>query len=527
MLSKLQNPEFWKEKILNDLYFLCRCVLQTLESPHYGYQDLWKPTHQRMANFVSKYAQPEHSLLILAPRGWVKSYVITVGWLVQRILKNIVAGRKEHILLTNATLDNSRQFLRKVKYNLEHNAILKAVFNLYDNPEKEADRWTMDDIDYMGTSIEIGAVEGNLVSRHYNVIIHDDLVNWENSRTPDQIRKVIDWWKLAHSLLESKGLEILIGTRWAVDDLYGYFIENFLNLREEEKKSFRENPYFEKSNGNYHMLYISCWENPLEESGSTFPTLFPEAKLKEIKRQLGNHFSGQYLNDPLSMNDTTFNEKWFRTWYQLPSVYYTYLLVDPAGGKPKERSDYSAIVVVSAGCDKNLYVRYAAKKKLTDLQLAEWIIEVALRFRPYFIGIEEGKLETLRSLMEFVIPQMKAMGKIPNEIDYDYKSLPMMAQPLKHRNRPKFIRIGNLSGWIENGRLLFAQDGMSALKSELIHFEKTRHDDLADALAYILDVVSFPMENEMIYHPKPEVFPKASTLLEQEWRELEELGWCQ
>ena len=211
ILERLNNPQWWIDKALSDLYFLCRCVLATLEDPTPGYKDLYKPTHERICRFIEKYSLPGHKVIILCPRGWVKSYVITIGWLIQRLLKNLLTNKREHWIIDNATLSNSMQFLKKIKFNLQYNELLVGLFRdvLPKNPESDAARWTLEELEINGNSIEVGSVEGNLVSRHYKGMIHDDLVDKENSRTVDQIIKVIDWWKLAQSLLESDGLEII------------------------------------------------------------------------------------------------------------------------------------------------------------------------------------------------------------------------------------------------------------------------------------------------------------------------------
>ena len=91
--KKLGDPAFWRESCLTDLFFSCRLVLSTLDDPTPGMKDLWPPTHKRLCDFITKYALPGNILLILLPRGWVKSYIITVGWLTQRLLQNLVSGR--------------------------------------------------------------------------------------------------------------------------------------------------------------------------------------------------------------------------------------------------------------------------------------------------------------------------------------------------------------------------------------------------------------------------------------------------
>lgn len=496
-LTKLTDVNFWREKCLNDLFFLCRVVLQTLESPTPGYKDLYKPTHKVMADFVTENAKPEHNVLLFCPRGWVKSYVITIGFTIQKILQNLISGSGDTILISNATLGNSQMFLKKIKYNFEYNELLRRLFpEIPREPEKEAKRWTMNEIELGRTLVEVGSVEGNLVSRHYSILINDDLVNKDNCSTPEQINKVIDWWKLARSLLESKGTEIIIGTRWHYDDVYGYILQNFMGFDVETYKKHREHPIVRVDKDNYHYLRLVCWQDPINEKGSTFPTLFPEEKLHRIKREQGEHFNTQYLNDPIAAGEQIFKQSWVHYWQrgELPDVRNTYLLVDPSG-KDTDSSDRTGMVVVSAGCDKRFYVQYARGEKKTDLQAVEWMLEIASYYQPIMIGIEENKFEVYRDLAGYLIPQMKKMGKIAKGSEAYISSCLNIMFPLRHRNRPKEIRVKNLTGWFEAGNILLPPTGATDLKNELMFFGRTRYDDVVDALAYILDVGVFPSPN--------------------------------
>ena len=520
-VQNLNNLDWWRDKSLNDLYFFCRVVLSTLENPKPGFKDLYKPTHGRIAEFVSTYAQPGHKLLILCPRGWIKSYIITLGWLLQKILKNAVNGKRDAVLLSNATLGNAQMFLKRLKDNLAHNSLLRTLFSdiIPANPETGFPRWTMDEVEIIGNRIEVGSVEGNLVSRHYTIHIEDDLVNLENSRTPEQIAKVIEWWKLAQALLESNGIEIIIGTRWAVDDLYGYLLKTFFNIDASQQDKDKEKSAVEYHNGRYHYLRFSCWDNPIKRAGSTFPTLFPEEKLKQLQIELGEHFSGQYENDPFLSSERGFASHWFKTYSVdlLPTAKITYMLIDPMG-KESKQSDYMGLVVVDAGHDKNLYVRFAERAKLTDAKAGERIIEVALVYEPDFICIEEFRFSAFRDLITFIIPQWIRQGRIPKTKQRYAALIPYRLVELKHKNRPKKLRIINLSGWIEGGRVLFAPSGMNQLYEELTQFGKTERDDILDAFAYILDIVQFPdyespvKDDEVIKSPE-------EIMLERDWEE--------
>ena len=512
---KLSDVGWWRERCLHDLFFLCRLVLSTLDDPTPGYKHLYPPTHKRLCDFITKYALPGNILLILLPRGWVKSYLITVGWMIQRLLQNLVLGRQEQYIINNATLPNSLEFLSKIQYNLEYNDLLRKVFSdvIPANPATEARRWTQSEIDLGGTKIETGSAEGNLVSRHYSGgLINDDLVNRENSATSDQIFKVKDFWRLGQSLKMPKSIEFIPGTRWAYDDLYGDLMERFLFVGLDDKakeavfKKYQTEPYFEWHTGKWHLFHASCWADPVNEKGSTFPTLFSEKKIHEIKEEQGERFGGQYLNDPLALSSTKFKLNWLKTWNTLPPQRATYLLLDFAGTENKD-NDESGMVVWDAGVDKRLYCRYAARKRYSDHQTIEWLIETALAFQPGLIGIESHKFGLVRDLLPFILGQMVRMGKVPKPLLEYAQRIPYRLTELKHHSRPKELRIGNMSGWWEKGLMLLAPNGMADFRDELMRFmpgKEQRRDNIIDAAAYILDVMVFPSVTDL---PKVLVVP--------------------
>lgn len=528
IITKLKDSEWWKHNILTDLYFLCRNVLMTLEDPTPGFKDLYRPTHKRICNFVSEYAKPGHEILVLCPRLWLKSYIITCGWLIQQVLRNLISGSRKIWLIAHAVEDNAQELLWRVKYNIQFNEELRFHFKDYlpRNPETEADRWTKSNIELSGNRIEIGAVEKALESRHYGGgVINDDLVGWINSRTRDQLLKTIEWWKVERPLLLPWSTKINLGTRWDEDDLYGWWLSKFLRFSRKEFEELRKRPIFEVHRGRYHFLYVCCYEDPVNEKGSTFPNLYPEEELKRIIAEMGDLAGGQLLNDPLSMLKGRINKSWFVNWKegQVPSIRTTLLLVDPCGSDTKN-SDYSGMCVVDAAVDKRLYVRLAERHLITDKALAEKIITIALQFYPSLIGIEEGKFRTIRELLELMIPGLIRRGQVPKEHKEYVLRLPYILVELKHHGRPKELRIDNLSGWIESARMLFAPYGMDDVIDELLRFRKTSKDDIADALAYVLDLlarVGFPKPTD------PVKFLVVPEELKMSPREREERDWEQ
>jgi len=524
-VGRLNEPDWWIKKCTTDLYFLNRCIMQTLEDPTPGYKDLYRPTHKRICDFVQNYAYDGQKLLILTPRSWIKSYLVTVGWSVQRLLKNFLAGTREHSLISNATISNAEIFLEKIKNNLQYNDILTGLFRefLPLEPEKTAPKWTLSEVQLEGNRIETGSVEGNLVSRHYKIMIHDDLVNKDNSMTSGQLLKTIDWWRLAQSLLLPSGIEIIIGTRWDYDDLYGALIEKYIKP---EKNYALGKPIVELHSGHYHLLQMDCWSNPEEETGSTFPVLFPEEKLKELQIALGDRFPGQYRNDPSAKGKNIFQREWISRWklYDLPEVRVTRMLFDPSG-KADADSDYTGFVVIHFGSDKIGYIERGERYMITDKALAEFIISEAPKYNPDTIEIEENKFAVIRDLLEILVPQKLRMGKVPEEYIEIVKNLPYILIELKPRQRNKIYRIKHLSGWIESGRFKFPYNNAEDLIKEIVRFPSTKYDDIVDALAYCLDNIYFPAKTDT---PKALVLSKSEKMTDverekEEWDNIEEL----
>jgi hypothetical protein len=209
--------ELIKEKCRKDLKFLCVNVL---------FYDWWDDNiHTPLASFVKTSGRQK---LILIPRGHLKSSIVTVGYTIQRLLIN----PNIRILITNAVWDKARMFLTQITESLSSSA-LPSLFG----PFKGKGRWTLDEITIAqkklntkrGPSIATAGVEKSLTGTHYDLIIHDDLVDRENTSTKEQKEKVLKFYKDSLSLLDPGGEMIVIGTRWATDDLYGHLIANDLH----------------------------------------------------------------------------------------------------------------------------------------------------------------------------------------------------------------------------------------------------------------------------------------------------------
>ncbi len=223
---------------LADLMFLSKKIL--------GAYNIGK-IHYKWAEILKNFWASDHNLLLLLSfRSSLKSSIISCNFSIQRILEN----PNIRILLTNEKEDNAKKFLGIIRTHFQENKMLRYVYGDYTSKLK---KWT----EYEFTvdnrtkalkepTVMIGSIDKSPVSLHQDLIIEDDLQSRLNIQTKEQIDKVWQYHKDLLSLLEPNGKRIILGTKWAFNDIYSRIIKgltenDFLNGKpatEELKKEY-------------------------------------------------------------------------------------------------------------------------------------------------------------------------------------------------------------------------------------------------------------------------------------------------
>jgi len=204
-----RDPEALRRLCLEDLFFLISrgCKRQDLnndwlyarcrevEAEPNGYIDLWSREHY-------------------------KSTIITYGLTIQDILNNpdLTVGIFSH------TRPIAKAFLSQIKREFELNTFLQGLFPeiLYPNPQKQSPKWSLDDgiivkrrTNPKEATIEAhGLVDGQPTSKHYSLMVYDDVVTKESVSTGDMIKKVTNSFELSLNLGAQGGVKRYIGTRY-------------------------------------------------------------------------------------------------------------------------------------------------------------------------------------------------------------------------------------------------------------------------------------------------------------------------
>lgn len=206
-------------------------------------------------------------------------------------------------LLCSEVILNAQKLGIKISQHYESNEIFKYVFPeiqpdsscTWNNASLHHKRTQGANVGGEGTYDFIG-VGAALQSRHYDGTIQDDLVGRAAFESPKILEDTIDYHKLLVGAMDAEvdGLgreneEIIVGNRWAYNDLNSYIRAN--------------ESYF---NFTTHSALGGCCS--LHPYGTPiFPEAFNLEKLERFKRRLGNYlFSCQFLNTPINPAEVKF-----------------------------------------------------------------------------------------------------------------------------------------------------------------------------------------------------------------------------
>lgn len=246
--------------------------------------------HREICPWLTK--APPYRKLLLLPRKHAKTSIVSHGLpihiLIQPRENNLYfpnkAGADTRILLAGETEQRASNNLGVIQSAFENKRLLRALWPqvCWDNPRRESKKWNAREmvvprsIDFPDPSVQAIGVGGAITGARFDVMIKDDLISVEAANSPTVMQTAIEWHIASRALLDSdSSLEWIIGTRWAVNDLYSYIEENDPTV-EYRKRSIVENGepiYPERFSIERTLGKISVLELQ-KEFGVLFPLLY-------------------------------------------------------------------------------------------------------------------------------------------------------------------------------------------------------------------------------------------------------------
>lgn len=476
-----------------------------------GWPDLYEPLHKKVADFVQDNID-ERMVLLLLPRGCFKSSLVTIGFPLWQIAKDPTSRG----LIANATYPMATSFLGQVKKVVQQN---KEFKRLYGNMAEKAPTWkeeafsvNRDNAKNVDPSIDLTkaytakentltatGVQSNYTGTHYDYAILDDLVNRDNIRTKNRIDEVINFYKDVLDLVDPSPAGhkkiIVIGTTWHQADLYSWIQDPETGILGDF--AVMKLPAF----GHYNDR--DRWEGEWGKGPLLFPTRLTWDVLEQQKRNQGStHFSAQYLLNPVPPGEQTFKNFVYYDKENLSAAYMNkFIAVDPALTEDND-SDYSAMVCVGVDELNNWYILDLWRDKVQPDRLISKMFEWDREYKPITTALETTVFQ--RILDYSIREEEKRRGrKLPTTL-------------VKHSKRTKEERIKALQPYYQRGDIYHPSAPRGSrlrkmervLRDELERFPRGKNDDMADALASILEIARPPKsKNKRKIYGSPANYP--------------------
>jgi predicted phage terminase large subunit-like protein len=315
----------------------------------FGYRpaDCHREMIEIMLDAVAKAGTPEaENVVIEEPRGHAKTTwgdTIFLCWLISQFphLRIGLLSKKDEL---------AYDFSKAIRWTFENNPRHIEIFGNNISSAKWTDKeWYHRDSPWQGQkdmTLFAAGTGSAIVSKRFDIILCDDIIDDENSRTPEAREAIETWWqKTVRPCLTPNGIIIMLGTRWAVDDLY----ETLTTPKEGQAKA-----------GFRLVLRQAINIDPVtKERKALWPEHWPLWKLDEEHVAMGTaYFSCAYQNDVSGLaKGNIFLKQNFQYYDKLdPEKFYSTRMGIDLASSERQTADYTARVVTAEDDEGNFYV---------------------------------------------------------------------------------------------------------------------------------------------------------------------------
>jgi predicted phage terminase large subunit-like protein len=473
-LGGLSLKLIMRELVLKDRFFLLTRVLKRIDA-----DNDWCFARCREVE-----ADPDYRLDLWA-REHYKSTIITFAGSIQEICKNpeITIG----IFSFNRPI--AKSFLKQIMTELESNHTLHWLFPeiFWSNPKKQSKKYGFKWSENEGITVKRkgnpkeqtveawGVIDAQPTSKHFTLLIYNDIVTDKTVMTAGMREKAIAGWRLSQNL----GSRATNYRQWYEGTIYHPY-DTYHTIRKSGEMSVGE--VDDKVVIRVIPRIYPATENGKADGKPVFMTI---GELAAKYRMMGQYiFAAQMLLDPLQEDKQGFNVEWMRYWpAQKWNGMNIIILCDPASKKGK-RNDYTVFFVIGLGPDKNYYIIDIIRDKLSLTERATTLFKLHQKYQPIFVGYEEAAMQTDKEHFEYVMEQH----------NYRFLITSLREGPSQSKN----ARIQSLVPLFEQSRMWFPEslkyidfeykelDMVEIfIQEEFEIFPFIEHDDMLDTLAKV------------------------------------------
>lgn len=465
-LNESSRQELWRWLGRRDLFFLLVYICKRADIARQWLLDRCKEVQRSPNGHLDLWAREHY-----------KSTIITFGLTLQDILSSHGDNPSEHWQgretttgIFSCTRPIAKGFLGQIKYEFEQNENLRILYPdiVWENPNRDSPKWSMDNgivlkrkTNPKEATVEAwGIVDGQPTSRHFFILVYDDLVTVDHIGTPTMMQKVLSTWEVSTNLGAEGGYQRYIGTRYHANDAYRHMIKRKVATP---------------------RIYPATTDGTIDGA----PVLLKKEALDEKRKVQGPYtFACQMLLNPVADEKQGFKRDWIQ--YHKGSNgdgMNKYILVDPANQK-KQQNDFTVMAVIGLSADNNYYLLDMIRDRLNLTERAAELFRLHAKWLPITIGYEEYGMQADIEHIKYEMSKrnyhfsITPLGGKLSKIDRIRALIPIFSA---HRFYiPESIFKTNYEKRTEDLVDIF-------LAEEYDCFPVSMHDDMLDAIARITD----------------------------------------
>ncbi len=489
-----------RKKCLRSFFSFCVAVM--------GYDDITPELHGAFCRFLEG---PEARKQSTMPRSFVKTWIGTIAYSVWIALRREHAdeypkgidpedrfynlGPNIRILIASYVIGNAEKMIGLIRKTYESNIAMQILFPEVIPHNFKKVKWNNQSACinrpelFTESTFEAAGIGGSSTSRHYDIIIEDDLIyankddfsGKELQPNQEDIDKAIGWHKICTSLLVP-GKHTRIhnqGTRWARHDLVDFIWEN--------EPSYVK---FRRACVKLPDRYLEGKELPegfdWHDCEPAWPEAYDHEQLQIIADGQGPYmFATQYLLLPSSPEEVLFKPSWLQFYEydsDLPETMRIFTTVDVAlwdEGNARKKGGCNSAILTCGWCDKHhMWILGYTYARLNPSQVLYKIAEHWNFYHPERVGIEAVYYQ--KSLAHFAREYMDD-GKIPRMT---------LTQLMPEGNMAKDLRIRGLEP-LASTRAIHCKKTHTDWISEYTNYipsNKLCKKDLLDTAAYQIQI---------------------------------------
>lgn len=438
-------------------------------------------------------------MVIAAPRGHSKSTCLSEHFPLQEIVRD----SNIRILIVSKTLDQAQLHLRTIKARIERDNDYREYAGVL--VPKYPNKWTDREIIINRTNLELKdatvstvGIGGSILTRRADVIICDDILGPENTRTAEQRANVKTFfYEVLLPVLEPRGRVIFMGTKWHKADLLGELLEDASYDFRKTYRAIIHEPGNEKLWEQWYKILISDGRREAEDFMTAhteemykgvdvlWAERFPYDLLFSLRKQNKWAFEKAYQNNIISSEEQEIKDEWIRYYDSVPdkAVIFAGTGVDLAISE-KETADYTAMV-----SGKLALVGEKLKVYVMPNPFNERVSQYKTIENAKSISLSLGGMHLTPLWVEDVAYQKAAIGEMQRA------GLPAESVKISSDKR---ARLRVIAPYLENGTVEFPKKGCENLIYQLLGFGQEAHDDLVDAFVYMV----YNLVNLYVNQPK-------------------------